>query len=396
MERVLPAQHQVERPMTETGSLASGASRRRPEQMRAKNADVSRTHLHVIGADLFRGALIRERKIADRTNHRFGVLLVGIEERSATAASVWDSAIDAVAATKRETDVFGWFEQGATLGIILPDIGGTDGASVEELEGRVTRELLKRLGPEIANRFSVKLHLHQDHRQNAAAARPVEPLISALQPAKRTTGYDRLKRALDLTMSLSLLAAFSPVFLVVAALIKLTSRGPVFFRQQRVGQYARPFMMLKFRTMQANNSSAVHQQYVSQFINGGDENQATKPGIFKIANDTRITSVGRFLRRTSIDELPQLWNVVRGEMSLVGPRPPLPYEVEQYKAWHRRRVLEAKPGMTGLWQVAGRSRTTFDEMVRLDLRYARSRSFWTDLKILLATPRAVIGGKGAC
>jgi lipopolysaccharide/colanic/teichoic acid biosynthesis glycosyltransferase len=114
-----------------------------------------------------------------------------------------------------------------------------------------------------------------------------------------------------------------------------------------------------------------------------------------MANDPRVTPVGRILRKTSLDELPQLWNVVRGEMSLVGPRPPLSYEVEQYKAWHRRRILEVKPGMTGLWQVVGRSRTTFDEMVRLDLRYARTCSFWTDLKILMLTPRAVITGKGA-
>ena len=108
-----------------------------------------------------------------------------------------------------------------------------------------------------------------------------------------------------------------------------------------------------------------------------------------------MTPIGDFLRRSSLDELPQFWNVLRGEMSLVGPRPPLPYEVARYKRWHRRRVLEAKPGITGLWQVTGRSRTTFDEMVRLDLRYARSHSVWTDLNILLATPRAVLSGKGA-
>jgi lipopolysaccharide/colanic/teichoic acid biosynthesis glycosyltransferase len=113
-------------------------------------------------------------------------------------------------------------------------------------------------------------------------------------------------------------------------------------------------------------------------------------------NDPRVTPIGHFLRKTSLDELPQLWNVLRGDMSLVGPRPPVPYEVEQYKPWHCRRVVDAKPGITGLWQVTGRSRTTFDEMVRLDLRYARTQSLWTDIKILLATPAAVIAGKGAC
>ena len=117
--------------------------------------------------------------------------------------------------------------------------------------------------------------------------------------------------------------------------------------------------------------------------------------MFKIVDDPRVTPLGHFLRRSSLDEFPQFWNVLTGEMSLVGPRPPLPYEVARYKRWHRRRLLEAKPGITGLWQVTGRSRTTFDEMVRLDLRYARNYSVWTDVKILLATPRAVLSGKGA-
>jgi lipopolysaccharide/colanic/teichoic acid biosynthesis glycosyltransferase len=117
---------------------------------------------------------------------------------------------------------------------------------------------------------------------------------------------------------------------------------------------------------------------------------------FRLVDDPRVTPLGRVLRKTSLDELPQLWNVLRGDMSLVGPRPALPYELEQYKPWHRRRVFEAKPGVTGLWQVTGRSRTTFDEMVRLDLQYARRCSLWTDIKILLATPAAVISGRGAC
>jgi lipopolysaccharide/colanic/teichoic acid biosynthesis glycosyltransferase len=134
---------------------------------------------------------------------------------------------------------------------------------------------------------------------------------------------------------------------------------------------------------------------VTQFITSGGQSEPVKDAPFKIANDPRITPLGHFLRKTSLDELPQFWNVLCGEMSLVGPRPPLAYEVEKYKQWHCRRVLEAKPGITGLWQVTGRSRTTFDEMVRLDLRYARKRSVWNDIRILLATPGAVVGGKGA-
>jgi lipopolysaccharide/colanic/teichoic acid biosynthesis glycosyltransferase len=214
---------------------------------------------------------------------------------------------------------------------------------------------------------------------------------------KRATHYDIVKRALDLVLSLMLLGILSPLFFLIAALVKLTSPGPVLFRQKRIGQMMKPFTMLKFRTMHVNTDHAIHHQFVTSFIkSGGKCEEIGKTGLFKIVNDPRVTAIGRILRKTSLDELPQLWNVFSGEMSLVGPRPPLPYEVEQYMSWHRRRVLEAKPGLTGLWQVTGRSRTTFDEMVRLDLRYVRTCSIWTDIKILLATPRAVISGKGAC
>ncbi len=208
--------------------------------------------------------------------------------------------------------------------------------------------------------------------------------------------YYGIKRGMDIVGSLTLLLLLSPVFLVIAALLKLTSPGPILFRQARVGQMAKSFTMLKFRTMRLDADQRLHQQFVTRFIKSSAQlHRAGKEALFKLTNDPRVTPLGRILRKTSLDELPQLWNVLRGDMSLVGPRPPLAYEVEQYRPWHRRRVLEAKPGITGLWQVMGRSRTTFDEMVRLDLRYARTCSLWNDIKILLATPRAVISGKGA-
>jgi lipopolysaccharide/colanic/teichoic acid biosynthesis glycosyltransferase len=146
--------------------------------------------------------------------------------------------------------------------------------------------------------------------------------------------------------------------------------------------------------MHVNNDAKIHQEYVSKLIRG-DAAPNGESGVFKITNDPRVYSVGQFLRNSSFDELPQFFNVLKGEMSLVGPRPPIPYELEAYDLWHRRRVLEAKPGITGLWQVKGRSSTTFDEMVRLDLQYARSWSLWLDFRILLATPRAVFSRKGA-
>jgi lipopolysaccharide/colanic/teichoic acid biosynthesis glycosyltransferase len=200
-----------------------------------------------------------------------------------------------------------------------------------------------------------------------------------------------------------LLVLLSPVLAMIAAAIKLTSRGPVLFRQKRIGEHGAPFTFWKFRTMHVNNDASEHKQYVRQLIAGQAVKHPTNgsghgrhDAMFKLTNDRRVTTVGGFLRRTSLDELPQLVNVLHGEMSLVGPRPPLPYEVDAYATWHRRRLLEAKPGITGLWQVQGRCRVGFDDMVRLDLRYARDCSPWLDLKILLQTPRAVISGNGAC
>jgi lipopolysaccharide/colanic/teichoic acid biosynthesis glycosyltransferase len=172
----------------------------------------------------------------------------------------------------------------------------------------------------------------------------------------------------------------------------------VFFRQQRVGQFGQHFTFLKFRSMRTNNDHSVHKEFITKFIASQASRQSTNgngEGVFKLTNDPRITAVGRFLRRTSLDELPQFLNVLGGEMSLVGPRPPIPYELAAYQTWHRRRVLEVKPGITGLWQVTGRSRVNFDEMVRLDLRYATTWSPALDFTILMRTPLAVIKGDGA-
>jgi lipopolysaccharide/colanic/teichoic acid biosynthesis glycosyltransferase len=203
---------------------------------------------------------------------------------------------------------------------------------------------------------------------------------------------------MDVVGSIVGLILFAPIFVMVALAIRLSSKGPVFFSQVRVGRYGAPFVFLKFRSMYLDNDVHLHKQYVTQLIAGQAEPQPpdrNSQSVYKLTRDPRVTRVGAFLRKTSLDELPQLWNVLTGEMSLVGPRPPIPYEVEAYQIWHRRRVLEAKPGITGLWQVSGRSRLKFDEMVRLDVRYARIRSIWFDIKILLRTPGSVIVGDGA-
>jgi lipopolysaccharide/colanic/teichoic acid biosynthesis glycosyltransferase len=263
----------------------------------------------------------------------------------------------------------------------------------------VRRALAKVMSPAAVASLSLRIHVHYEVEGSSEPQHdiaPVDPHRRSLSPTGvRARAHRVLKRGLDIIGSLGFLVTMAPVFAVIAVLVKLTSKGPVFFRQERIGEMARPFKMVKFRTMFTGSDSAIHQAFVTQFITSGGQSEPVKDAPFKIANDPRITPLGHFLRKTSLDELPQFWNVLCGEMSLVGPRPPLAYEVEKYKQWHCRRVLEAKPGITGLWQVTGRSRTTFDEMVRLDLRYARKRSVWNDIRILLATPGAVVGGKGA-
>jgi len=193
------------------------------------------------------------------------------------------------------------------------------------------------------------------------------------------------KRILDIIVSSSLLLLLSPLFAIIAVAVKLTSRGPVFYRWRVVGRNGWPFTGYKFRSMCAD--ADLLKEQLERL------NEMCGP-VFKLTNDPRVTAVGRFLRKTSLDEFPQFWNVLCGEMSLVGPRPPVAYEFEMYDYWHRRRVFELKPGVTGLWQVNGRSKVKFDDMVRMDLHYAKTWSLWLDIKILLQTPAAVLFGAG--
>ena len=355
----------------------------------------------IVSEQLFRGTLMKERKRADRLNQPLVLLIVALKDRvDAQYPSIWVPVIEALATVTRETDVLGWFEAHTAIGIILPEVHAIEAVRMSELEDRFSSELLKRSDADTIGRLSIRLHFHSDPKRMAAGTRsPVAPpdFPESQTLAGRATIYDWIKRGLDVIGSSILLALLAPLLLVIAAAVKLKSSGPVFFEQERMGQRMKPFRMLKFRTMHANADHKLHHEYVTRFIHsGGDAQSGGTPGLFKLTNDPRVTPIGGFLRKTSLDELPQLLNVLRGDMSLVGPRPPLPYEVEQYKSWHCRRVLDAKPGITGLWQVTGRSRTTFDEMVRLDLRYARTCSIWNDIKILLATPGAVFSGKGAC
>ena len=209
-----------------------------------------------------------------------------------------------------------------------------------------------------------------------------------------TTGrswQDRAKRALDIVTAAVLLVLVLSILIVSAVAIRLESRGPVIFRQTRVGAHGRRFTILKLRTMQHDNDDSEHYAYVASLMSGN----ATRNGsIYKLVDDRRITRVGRVLRRLSIDELPQLLNVLAGDMSIVGPRPSLPSETELYDERTRKRLAH-KPGLTGLWQVSGRSELTFRQMVDLDLWYIENWNLWSDIKILAKTPWQVVKGRGA-
>ncbi len=186
-----------------------------------------------------------------------------------------------------------------------------------------------------------------------------------------------------------------PIILLIALLIKLSSTGPVFFVQKRVGLRGKEFTFLKFRTMLQNNDDSFHKSYVTKLIkNEFQESENKQKPLYKINDDFRVTKIGKFLRNWSLDEIPQLYNVLKGDMSLVGPRPSIPYEVSQYSAWHLQR-LNFIPGITGIWQTTGRSKTTFNEMVRSDIQYIRNWSILLDFWILLRTVKAVLSREGA-
>ena len=350
----------------------------------------------------FVSMLYLERRRSERAKKRFVLVLVDV--RKALSGVHKDRALGAlnhaISQNTRETDIIGWHVKNDVIGLIGTELGEADNQLIQKtFLDKIRKVYGAVLGTERAASISVSFHFFpeeydegdNDHSANVA-----------LYPEFNKKGEQRLfamgiKRCIDILGSLAALLFFAPVFAAISLAIKLSSKGPVFFKQERLGEYGKPFTVLKFRSMRTDCDARIHQQYVSQFIAGkvdGDTPEGQKP-VFKIQKDPRITRVGQFVRKTSLDELPQFWNVLRGDMSLVGPRPPIAYEFRAYDAWHRRRVLEIKPGITGLWQVKGRSRTRFDDMVRLDLQYARDWSIWLDLKILLQTPAAVILGEGA-
>lgn len=349
----------------------------------------------------FRRVLSRERKRSERSGKHLLLMLVDGKALSTNGdKSNLDKAAAAVSGAIRDTDLAGWFETRGIIGVVFTELGRTPaGVAVKIIEEKIIAALQKELKASMLGRLFISFFAYPDNWIAKDSPRTLDPALypDLFEVVRKRRASLFLKRVMDIAGSSCALACLSPAFLVLALLVKLTSKGPILFRQQRIGQYGVPFVFLKFRSMIASTDAKVHEKYVKDFIAGKPviRHDGNARAVFKITDDPRVTWVGRFMRRTSLDEIPQFWNVLKGEMSLVGPRPPIPYELEVYGLWHRRRLLESKPGITGLWQVHGRSRTTFDEMVRLDLQYARTWSPLLDLKILLRTPRAVLSGDGA-
>jgi lipopolysaccharide/colanic/teichoic acid biosynthesis glycosyltransferase len=350
----------------------------------------------------FRRVLCQERKRSERSRKSFLLMLVQHKAPRLNAEQLaLQRVVRPLGTLIRETDTLGWFESNHTVGIIFSELGDAElSAAVKRIESKTLSALQSALNAAQVQALEISIYSYPRSWRDGGLTATLDPVLypDLFDVDENQRASLLLKRLIDIVGSVFALIVLAPVFGVLAALVKVTSKGPVFFRQQRLGQFQVPFDFLKFRSMYVTTDAEIHRQYVKNFIAGRAEANAAgdqQRRVYKITNDPRVTWIGKFMRRTSLDEIPQFWNVLLGQMSLVGPRPPIGYEIEVYDIWHRRRVLEAKPGITGLWQVHGRSRTTFDDMVRLDLRYSRMCSPISDLKILLRTPRAVFSGDGA-
>jgi lipopolysaccharide/colanic/teichoic acid biosynthesis glycosyltransferase len=332
-----------------------------------------------------------EKRRVDRSKAPLSVVLLSFQDKNVECNIKTQEFLKSLLKNTRVTDVKGWLEKDV-IGLILPE---TDGKGVQ----KYIEKIRNGNGGFV---FSTITGTYPDDLFNKLLAdEPSQPdlfpinLDESEEPRKIELA---LKRAEDILGAIVGLILLSPIMLITSLAIKLTSPGPAIFTQNRFGKKGIRFPFYKFRSMYYEVDDQVHREYMTNLIKGNHEriNQGDeeKP-LYKMKSDSRVTPIGKLIRKTSIDELPQFLNVLKGEMSLVGPRPPIPYEVERYEPWHLRRILEVKPGITGLWQVEGRSTTSFDDMVRLDLRYVQSWSLWLDIKILLKTVRAVLHPNGA-
>jgi len=332
-----------------------------------------------------------EKLRAQRSKSTLSIVLLTLDkEREGEFIDMVD-VLNIVRKKIRATDISG-FVNHKTIGILLPD---TNERGAKEI-------CAKLIDGDKEPQFSATTSIYPDDIfESLAKTGSIRPNVF---PFDLESSIDDLwfklllKRGVDIVGSIVGIFALMPVMLITALAIKATSPGPVIFKQIRLGKQGIPFIFYKFRSMHVNMDDQIHREYIRDLIKGDNakinQGDAEDP-FYKLKDDPRITNVGRFIRKTSIDELPQFFNVLKGDMSLVGPRPPLAYEAEKYQTWHLRRILEMKPGITGLWQVEGRSKTDWDDSVRLDIRYIQNWSLLMDLKILLKTVGVVLKCRGA-
>jgi lipopolysaccharide/colanic/teichoic acid biosynthesis glycosyltransferase len=341
----------------------------------------------------FQELVILERKRSERSKKPFLIVFIDIRKAKECHASL--KAIKrALFSSTRDIDIKGWWQDNQVLGLILPEAGKASAPIVME---KISGSLQQLLEPSIFEDIGFSSAAFPEDivspsTDKIAIAKQVDfyPL-PATNVTRRRTALG-IKRLVDIIIAASAIALLAGVFLLISVLVRATSKGPVLFRQERIGFKGKPFTMYKFRSMYVNRDASPHKEFIKNYIAGTND---TDGGVYKITNDPRVTPVGRLLRKLSLDELPQLFNVFKGDMSLVGPRPPIAYEVEMYDIWHLKRIHEMRPGITGLWQTMGRSTTSFENMVRMDIQYIENWSLWLDFKLLLLTPWYVLTARGA-
>ncbi len=381
--------------------IIPGLKKKNPSE---ENTDITDTYIlfnreySFYPEDYFRGMLLMERKRSERSRKPFMLMLLNLSKLSpgGVKIKVIKKLIKTLNTSTREIDIKGWYKLNLVMGILFTEF---DGISNESLTSKIKTNLKETLTPEQFDLITIVCHTFPEDDQKEEK-KTVEKNAVLYDSGSNDDTVKRIsqlcKRGIDIAGSICGILLFSPFFIFISAAIKATSKGPVFFRQKRVGINGKTFTLLKFRTMDCSNNTDIHKDFIKQFINGNTSSQNdAAASTFKLKDDPRITKIGKFLRKSSLDEIPQFLNVLWGDMSLVGPRPAIPYEVDEYDTWHKRRVLEVKPGITGIWQVKGRSRTDFDNMVRMDIQYIDSWSPFMDLKLIFQTPVALLTAKGA-
>jgi lipopolysaccharide/colanic/teichoic acid biosynthesis glycosyltransferase len=348
-----------------------------------------------------------EQKRSERSCRPFMLVVIRLKgfSRPSEKREIVKDIANVLSSSTRDTDIKGWYKHNDAIGIIFNDISSKSHnfqADQQSTLNKVYGNLKKYLGLARFDRLGLSYQVFPRDFVVLSKAKSGDmnqhPNLVSPLPAKKTAFA--IKRAIDIIGSFSAIVLFAPVFLLVAVLIKMNSSGGVFFKEERVGLYGKKFMFLKFRSTYNNNGSTLHKESVRNLVQEGKAVDRIKSvgaqyvNDFKTQDDSRVTSIGRFLRKTYIDELPQFFNVLKGEMSLVGPTPSISKGCEDYDMWHKSRALDMKPGITGLWQVDGHSLTFYSDMVHMDIKYIREWSLLLDIKILYKTVFAALTYKG--